>query len=56
MIKEAQQLFQNTAEQVFTDTFVILETEDKEKKLHDPDFVIEKITPIITNYTASYNV
>jgi hypothetical protein len=56
LIEEAQQLFQETAEQTFTDDFIVSETEDKNKCLHDHEFIIEKITPIILNYIASYNV
>jgi hypothetical protein len=55
ILKEAQQIFQTMAEQTFTDSFTILETEDKEKCLHDHNFIIDKITPIISNYIASYN-
>jgi len=55
-LKEAQQLFQETAEQTFTDNFVILETEEKDNCLHSHNFIIDKITPIIFNYIASYNV
>ena len=54
--KEAQMLFEETAELSFTDTFELLETEEKEKKLHDKDFILEKSSPIIINYIASYNV
>lgn len=54
--KEAQMLFEETAELSFTDTFELLETEEKEKKLHDKDFILEKLSPIIINYIASYNV
>lgn len=54
--KEAQLLFEETAELTFTDSFELLETEEKEKKLHDKDFILDKITPIVINYIASYNV
>jgi hypothetical protein len=55
ILEEAQQIFQIIAEQTFTDSFTILETEDKEKRLHEHNFIIDKITPIISNYIASYN-
>lgn len=54
--KEAQMFFEETAELSFTDTFELLEAEEKEKKLHEQNFIISKISPIITNYIASYNV
>lgn len=54
--KEARMLFEETAELTFTDTFELLETEEKGKKLHDKDFIMGKLSPIIINYIASYNV
>lgn len=54
--KEAQMLFEETAELTFTDSFELLESEEKAKKLHDKEFIITKLSPIIINYIASYNV
>lgn len=54
--KEAQMLFDETAELTFTDSFELLESEEKAKKLHDKDFILNKLSPIIINYIASYNV
>lgn len=54
--KEAQTLFEETAELTFTDSFELLETEEKNKKLQDKDFILERMLPIIINYIASYNV
>lgn len=54
--KEAQLLFEETAELTFTDTFELQHIEEKDKKLHNKEFILEKITPIVINYIASYNV
>lgn len=50
---EARALFKETAEQVFTDSFTIFEADLE--RVYNREFIVEKLSPIIHNYIASYN-
>lgn len=52
MIGEAQQEFQETAEQVFNASTAITQSE-LDNKVHDHAFIIEKLSAVLTNYLSN---
>ena len=53
-IEEAQNVMSESAEQIYTDNFLLYESE--KENVYDHDFIIEKLSPIITKYLKSYDV
>jgi hypothetical protein len=52
-IKEAKEEIKETAEKIFNMSAPITQTE-LEQKVHDKDFIIEKLSGALTNYLSSY--
>ena len=53
LIVEAGEELKETAEKIFNATSVVTQQE-LEEKIHDKDFMIEKMSDVITNYISSY--
>lgn len=51
--KEAEELYKETAEKVFNTSIGITQSELDGNKIYQPDFIIEKLGPVVTNYLAS---
>ena len=54
LIAEAGEELKETAEKIFNATSVITQNE-LEEKIHDVEFMIEKMSGVITNYISSYD-
>lgn len=54
LVEEARNIYEEAAEHTFTDHFVLFE--DEMGKMYNQDFIVEKLSPIITNYIVSYDV
>lgn len=54
LVAESKNIFEEAAEHTFNDHFVLFE--DEMDKMYDHDYIVDKITPIITNYIISYDV
>jgi len=54
LVSEARNIFEEAAEHTFTDHFVLFE--DEMDNMYSHDYIVDKITPIITNYIVSYDV
>ena len=51
--KEAGELYKETAEKVFNTSIGITQSELDSNKIYQPDFIIEKLGPVVTNYLVS---
>jgi hypothetical protein len=54
LMREAGEIIKETAEKVFNAATAISEDE-LENKVHDPDFIVSKLLPILENYMTSDN-
>lgn len=53
LLKEASEELQETAEKIFNATSSITQEELDTKKVHDPEFIVEKLTAVLTNYLSN---
>ncbi|MEI6091955.1 MAG: hypothetical protein WCR42_15995 [bacterium] len=54
LVNEARNIFNEAAEHTFTDSFALFE--DELSKMYNKDYIIDKISPIITNYIKTYDI
>jgi len=54
LVEEARNIYKEAVEHTFTDHFVLFE--DEMDNMYNHDFIVKKLSPIITNYIVSYDV